>query len=93
MSLQYYGGKRIIDILRGKAFQNQNQHGELEIDPAKWGLILPANSTLKKYLPNIEPYKKLEDNKCQLLKNLITKNNFNDGGLTFDEIYFILFLF
>jgi hypothetical protein len=56
ITIQYHGGKGLIDILRGQAFQHQESYGKLTVDPKLWGLFLPANSTLRKYLPPVFPY-------------------------------------
>lgn len=53
MTIQYHGGQGIIDILRGKAFQGQGQHGKLNIDTNNWGLVLPGNIQIHKiYFPS-----------------------------------------
>jgi hypothetical protein len=56
LTLQFHGGKRIIEDLRGKANTGAGQHGELNVDLKKWGIFLPANSTLRNYLPPVEVY-------------------------------------
>jgi hypothetical protein len=56
MTLQFYGGKRIINFLRGEANQGAGSHGALPIDSQKWNLILPANSTLSAKVPAWDPY-------------------------------------
>lgn len=71
LTLQYHGGQRTIDTLRGKGFQDQGKHGHLWIKPDLWGLILPANSTLRNYVPSIEPYKGIMPERCQLLAKAI----------------------
>jgi hypothetical protein len=90
LTLQYHGGKGIIDILRGKGFQDQGKSiqqggrcGQLIIDPNNWGLILPANSTLKHYIPSIQPYQKITPQKCQLLAKILGKS------VIFSDIMFI----
>lgn len=59
LTIQYHGGEKIIDILRGQAFQGQEKTGVLKVDRSKFALFLPSNSTLRKYLPPIDPEKQL----------------------------------
>jgi DNA polymerase III epsilon subunit-like protein len=56
LTLQFHGGKRVIDDLRGRANTASGQHGELRVDMKNWGLFLPSNSTLRNYLPPVEVY-------------------------------------
>ena len=56
LTLQFHGGKRIIDDLRGKANAGKGKHGELDLNVGDWGIFLPANSTLRNYLPPVEVY-------------------------------------
>ncbi len=57
MSLQYYGGKRTLDVLRGEPTTSLGSHGHLIFDPGKCGILLPAASTLRSYLHHVSPYK------------------------------------
>jgi DNA polymerase III epsilon subunit-like protein len=56
LTLQFHGGKRVIGDLRGKGFAGAGQHGDLKVDVKKWGLFLPADSTLRNYLPPVDVY-------------------------------------
>ena len=55
-TIQYHGGKKILDIIRGEALQFEGKHGSLPIVREKWGLYLPAISTLKHYKSYVKPY-------------------------------------
>lgn len=50
----------ILDDLRGKAFTDQKSAGDLFVDLKKFGIFLPANSTLRNYLPPVKPYSKID---------------------------------
>lgn len=70
LTLQFHGGKRIIDDLRGKANIGLGNHGDLKLDVKNWGIFLPANSTLRNYLPPVEVYQGF---------SLEAINNFKEG--------------
>ncbi len=56
MTLRFFGGKKIIDILRGECTAGLKQHGHLSYDPSKVGILLPGNSTIRSYLDYSNPY-------------------------------------
>ena len=83
-TLQYRSSYRLIDTLRGKAFQGQGSRNKLNLDPENWGIILPSESTLKRYLPPINPYQRLSKSRRRILSDLVSKG-VNHGGLVFDN--------
>ena len=86
-TLQYYGGAKIIKILRGEALESEGKFGSLPVIPEKWGLFLPAISTLKNYKPYVDPYNANISNKCkEIVKIFDQKEILKVGGLVFDEM-------
>ena len=87
MSLQYYGGQQVIDLLRGKTFQGQHSHGKLTVHPQHCNLFLPATSTLRQYLPIFDPYVGLSNEKCTIIGSFLQQQCIPlYGGLSFDEM-------
>ena len=87
LTLQYHGGKGLLNILRGNAFAGQQRHGNLRIDSTHWNLFLPSNSILRKYLPIVDPYDDISDNHCETIVDLFeSSKDPKRGGILFDEI-------
>ena len=100
LTIQFYGGKRVVNFLRGEANQGAGKHGSLPIDPQKWNLFVPANSTLSSKIPPWDPYEGIssvwdnvmilqgltEETIDFLLKGMKRKEVPLIGGLVFDEI-------
>jgi len=86
LSIQYHGGKKVLETLRGKAFANQGQNGHLSNDPNKWCLYLPGDSTLRGLLPIIDPYQGVSDDSIELVKEFCKEHGVKKGGIVFDEI-------
>lgn len=72
-----------LDDIRGKGSKGQGRRGDLKVDPALWGLFLPANSTLRNYLPPVNAYEGLNLSKLGGIKKA-----FGGGNVivSFDEI-------
>jgi hypothetical protein len=83
MSIQYYGGKAAIHLLRGKAFQGKK--GELQNDPFDFNVYLPSISSLRSRIPPIDIY---NQNINPYLKKIQTalQNSVAVGLIKFDEI-------
>jgi hypothetical protein len=77
LTLEYYGSQRVIDIARGIPLKK----GE-KINVANIALHLPSKSTLKCYVPVVDPYEEISTAKLDVLKPMVQSNN--DGGLVFD---------
>jgi len=86
LTLQFHGGKRVIDDLRGKANRGKGSHGELNINVADWGLFLPANSTLRNYLPPVEVYEGFKDDVIASFKKGFPVTSKRFVMLAWDEI-------
>jgi hypothetical protein len=85
LTLQYHGGKATIDALRGKGNQGLGQHGCLTVDPAQFCLFIPADSTLRSYLPPVIPQRKLTTEDFGKFKAALSGCS-RFGFLAFDEI-------
>ena len=86
LTLQYYGGQQLINILRGLSTSNSQSHGSIVNNPNNWRLYLPSNSTLRKHAPPVFSAEDI-DSHCSLLKELLQSQNIPKlGGLAFDEI-------
>jgi len=86
LTLQFHGGKRVIEDLRGKANRGKGSHGELDINVADWGLFLPANSTLRNYLPPVEVYEGFKDEVIESFKKGFPVTSKRFVLLAWDEI-------
>ena len=92
LTLQYHGGKLVIDRIRGKGSEGLGNHGHLEIDPKNWNLFLPANSTLRSYLPHVDCYQGVSVDLVTDIKQAIASKSVHDGdteitaGISFDEM-------
>ena len=85
LTINYHGGNSLLNVMRGRAFQGQHCQGKLNIDTKLWNLFLPSASTLRQYLPLIQPYKGLDEEKCSSLVHLLREEPM-EGGILFDEI-------
>jgi len=85
MTIQFHGGKLVIDRIRGKGNEGQGNHGHLEVDLNGWNLFIPANSTLRSYLPHVNCYQGIEDRVIADIKSAVKSAN-RTGGISFDEI-------
>ena len=86
LTLQFHGGKMLIDDLRGKAFNGQGSKGHLNVDVANWGIFLPANSTLRNYLPPVKVYSGLSSTKVENFKKAFPTSSPRKAFLCWDEI-------
>ena len=86
LTLQFHGGKRIIDDLRGQANAGAGQHGKLKVDVSKWGLFLPANSTLRNYLPPVEVYEGFDQASINQFKTAFPSESPRKVIIAWDEI-------
>ena len=86
LTLQFHGGKRIISDLRGKANAGAGKHGDLKIDVSKWGLFLPADSTLRNYLPPVEVYTGFDEKVIANFKEAFPKESPRKIIIAWDEI-------
>ena len=86
LTLQFHGGKRIIEDLRGKANATKGQHGDLEINMEEWGMFLPANSTLRNYLPPVEVYEGFKKENIENFKKAFPTGSPRKVIIAWDEI-------
>lgn len=86
LTLQFHGGKRIIEDLRGKASTGAGQHGELKIELKNWGIFLPANSTLRNFLPPVEVYEGVKRSTIENFKQAFPSGSPRKVLLSWDEI-------
>jgi len=86
LTLQFHGGKRIIEDIRGNGHGKGGKHGKLEIDTSKCGLFLPANSTLRNYLPPVEVYAGFKDDSIRDFKTAFPKESKRFLLVAWDEI-------
>ena len=86
LTLQFHGGKRIIEDLRGKANAGKGKHGKLDINNADWGIFLPANSTLRNYLPPVEVYEGFKSETIENFKKGYPENSPRKVVIAWDEI-------
>eukprot|EP00733_Pompholyxophrys_punicea_P000588 Pompholyxophrys_punicea_v1_NODE_179_length_2990_cov_78.650085.p1 type:complete len:456 gc:universal NODE_179_length_2990_cov_78.650085:2815-1448(-) len=86
MTVQFYGGKLVIDTIRGKSTEGQGSHGHLPLNISDWNIFIPADSTLRSYLPYVNPYAGITDERVtcgfacdeiEIRKGLVYRN----GGL------------
>ena len=57
------------------------------MDSKVWNIFIPSNSTLRQYLPLLDPYEGLTDDKCMAIVELFKPGNGPmHGGILFDEI-------
>jgi len=85
-SLHFYGGQRVMDYLRGKAYQGQGK-GKLENDPQQWCLYFPSTSTLRSHLPPVNVYAGIADSSIEKLgKAMDRKGTVKKVVLSFDEM-------
>ena len=86
-TLRYFGGKRMVDILRGQ--QNRGIFSTSRTnDLSRIGLMFPANSTLNEHrVPGI-PYSGLQQHRLKNLKSHAANapNGILYGGIVSDEI-------
>eukprot|EP00733_Pompholyxophrys_punicea_P000718 Pompholyxophrys_punicea_v1_NODE_247_length_2544_cov_39.646846.p1 type:complete len:394 gc:universal NODE_247_length_2544_cov_39.646846:159-1340(+) len=69
LTLQFYGGKMIIDLLRGRSTEGLGKNGRLPVVAENWGIILPSNSTMRSYLPYVDVTAGISDDVIQSAKN------------------------
>lgn len=86
LTLQFHGGGRIINDLRGKANSGMGQHGNLNLDLKNWGIFLPGNSTLRNYLPPVEVYEGFKKENIENFKKSFPKDSPRKVLIAWDEI-------
>ena len=86
LTLQFHGGKRIIDDLRGKANAGKGKHGKLDMNVGDWGIFLPANSTLRNYLPPVEVYEGFKPETIENFKKGYPESSPRKVVIAWDEI-------
>ena len=86
MTLQFHGGKRVIDDLRGKANAGKGKHGKLDLNVGDWGIFLPANSTLRNYLPPVEVYEGFKRETIENFKKGYPESSSRKVVIAWDEI-------
>eukprot|EP00733_Pompholyxophrys_punicea_P000512 Pompholyxophrys_punicea_v1_NODE_145_length_3208_cov_8.838884.p2 type:complete len:319 gc:universal NODE_145_length_3208_cov_8.838884:3157-2201(-) len=73
LTLRFYGGSRIIDLLRGRSTEGMGSHGKLSVNASDWGLFIPPNSTLGSYLPYVDVESRITDELIRTARdNLLT---------------------
>jgi hypothetical protein len=83
MTLQYYGGAQVLNILRGEC----EHKGDLVNNIYHHNLYLPSISTIKRYIPTVTPYQPLSNTTVKQIKSMLQqKNKQLVGGIVFDEI-------
>ena len=85
LTLQFHGGKMLIEDLRGKAFTGQGKGGKLDVDVKKWGVFLPANSTLRNYLPRVKVYGGIPSTAIENFKQAFPANSPRAAFLCWDR--------
>ena len=86
LTLQFHGGKRVIDDLRGKASTGKGKHGKLDLNVGDWGIFLPGNSTLRNYLPPVEVYEGFKVEAIENFKQGYPENSPRKVVIAWDEI-------
>ena len=86
LTLQFHGGKRIIEDLRGKANAGKGSHGRLELNIRDWGIFLPANSTLRNFLPPVEVYEGFKKENIENFKRSFPADSPRKVVIAWDEI-------
>ena len=86
LTLQFHGGKRIINDLRGMANKHKGKNGKLDIDLKQWGIFLPANSTLRNYLPPVEVYEGFKSETIENFKKGYPSTSPRKVMIAWDEI-------
>jgi len=61
-TISYYGGKKVYNILRGKAYEGQGKCGKLTMSPSLFNLHMPSLSVFQWQMPKVDPY-----GSCQLV--------------------------
>jgi DNA polymerase III epsilon subunit-like protein len=92
-TISYYGGKKVYNILRGKAFEGQGKTGKLTMAPSLFNLHVPSLSVFQHRRPKVDPYgsRKLVPLHCRAIAKMfgrlmIWEQRRRKGGLVFDEI-------
>jgi DNA polymerase III epsilon subunit-like protein len=92
-TISYYGGKKVYNILRGKAFEGQGKCGKLEMGPFLFNLHMPSLSAFQHRMPKVDPYgsRHFVPSRCKAIWKMfcripIWENKKCKGGLIFDEI-------
>jgi len=84
-TLRYIGGSGLVNFMRGESTSNCGSHGDILVNPSKWGLFLPAPSTLQQYSAPVKIYSILnKTNILEIIQGL--PSSCIDGGICFDEI-------
>eukprot|EP00733_Pompholyxophrys_punicea_P000878 Pompholyxophrys_punicea_v1_NODE_344_length_2202_cov_2.720670.p1 type:complete len:354 gc:universal NODE_344_length_2202_cov_2.720670:972-2033(+) len=74
LTIQFYGGGLLVDILRGRSTEGLGSHGKLPINAENWGLFLPPNSTLRSYLPYVNVDPKITDEMIRNARNQLIRS-------------------
>ena len=92
-TISYYGGKKVYNILQGKAFEGQGKSGKLVMNASSFNLHIPSLTVLKRQMPKVDPYgsRELVPSCCKSIWKMFTcliiwENQIFKGGLVFDEI-------
>lgn len=92
-TISYYGGKKVYNILRGKAFEGQGKSGKLAMAPSMFNLHIPSLSVFQHRRPKVDPYgaRKLVPLHCKAIAKMFSRlviweQRRRKGGLVFDEI-------
>ena len=85
-TIQYHGGQKLLNIIRGEALQFQGKNGSLKVVKEKWGLFLPSVSTLKHYKHYVRPYLNNLEEQCKNISRILLNSSDKTGGLVFDEM-------
>lgn len=89
LTLQYHGGKLVIDRIRGKANEGLGSHGHLEVDLRNWNLFLPSSSTLRSYFPHVDAYAGVSEETIMEIRSAVAAKSSSrvvTGGISFDEM-------
>ena len=88
MSIQFYGGQRVLDLLIGHGHgTTQRKCGSLPRDVPNFNLFLPSNSTVRGYTSFIDPYENSDEMMAKKLACMFEKAGLpREGGIVTDEI-------
>eukprot|EP00733_Pompholyxophrys_punicea_P000753 Pompholyxophrys_punicea_v1_NODE_265_length_2478_cov_92.556748.p1 type:complete len:635 gc:universal NODE_265_length_2478_cov_92.556748:567-2471(+) len=78
MSIQFLGGQSLLDFLRGRSTEGQGKSGALNNKVEDWELYLPANSTLRAFLPYVDVYAGISDEVIDAARETIFQSGSKD---------------
>lgn len=89
MSLQYYGGQRVLDLMRGSAYGKTGKRcGKLCNKASNFNIFLPSNSTVRGRTPFVSPYEDETEAVAAKIKHMCSQRGITEleGGIVSDEI-------